>query len=102
MGLSSGGLLSQVCRAYALGAAHHAPRTRVLRSIVARFAHDLATATRQDYRKILDRVWLPALADRPIGEIRYSDVVAAFAAVKAGGKARNNNLIPCGRCSRSP
>jgi integrase len=78
-----------------LGAAHQAPRSfGYYAALWLASLTDLAPATRQDYRKILDRVWLPALADRPISEIRYSDVVAAFTAVKAGGKTRNNNLIP--------
>jgi integrase len=78
-----------------LGAAHQAPRTfGYYAALWLASLTDLAPATRQDYRKILDRVWLPALAERPISDIRYSDVVAAFAAVKAGGKTRNNNLIP--------
>ncbi len=54
-----------------------------------------AAATREDYRKILNRVWLPALRDRPIASIRYSDLLAVLSDYPAmTGKTRNNNLIP--------
>jgi hypothetical protein len=34
-----------------------------------------AAATRDDYRKALDRVWLDQLGERPIRAIRYSELV---------------------------
>src|SRR5450631_92128 len=54
-----------------------------------------AAATREDYKKILNRVWLPSLGDKPIAAIRYSDLLVVLAEFPAmTGKTRNNNLIP--------
>src|SRR5205823_606772 len=57
--------------------------------------NEKAAATREDYCNTLDRVWLPALRDRPIASIRFSDLLAVLSDFPAmTGKTRNNNLIP--------
>lgn len=54
-----------------------------------------AAATREDYKKILKRVWSPTLGTRPIASIRYSDLLSVLADFPTmTGKTRNNNLIP--------
>ena len=56
---------------------------------------DKAAATREDYKKILNRVWIPSLGTRPIASIRYSDLLSVLADFPTmTGKTRNNNLIP--------
>ena len=53
-----------------------------------------APATRQDYRKILERVWRPRLADKAVAAIRYSDLVEIIGELGMAAKTLNNNLIP--------
>jgi hypothetical protein len=53
-----------------------------------------APATRQDYEAILERAWLPELRDRPVGDIRYSDLVAIIAELAVGGKTLNKQPDP--------
>jgi hypothetical protein len=38
--------------------------------------NDKAAATREDYKKILNRVWMRSLGIRPIAAIRYSDLLS--------------------------
>ena len=53
-----------------------------------------AAATREDYRKALDRVWLEALGERPIRAIRYSELMTLIGNLSVAGKTLNNYLIP--------
>jgi integrase len=53
-----------------------------------------APATREDYRKQLTAVWLPRLAERPIKNIRYSELVDIVNELEVSGKTLNNYLIP--------
>ncbi len=52
-----------------------------------------APATRDDYRKALDRVWLDALGERPIKAIRYSELMTLMGELGVAGKTLNNYLI---------
>ncbi len=58
---------------------------------------ELAEVTRLEYSRILNVNWLPDLRDRPIQDIRYSDLVEVLAKSGASGKTRNNILIPVRR-----
>jgi len=58
---------------------------------------DLAEVTRLEYARILKVNWLPALRDRPIRDIRYSDLVDVLGSFGVAGKTRNNILIPLRR-----
>ena len=53
-----------------------------------------APATREDYRKALDRVWLDELGERPIKAIRYSELMTLIGDLGVAGKTLNNYLIP--------
>jgi len=53
-----------------------------------------AAATREDYRKALDRVWLDGLGERPIKAIRYSELMRLIGDLGVSGKTLNNYLIP--------
>ena len=53
-----------------------------------------AAATRDDYEKALDRVWLDAFGERPIRAIRYSELMTLIANLAVAGKTLNNYLIP--------
>ena len=53
-----------------------------------------ATATREDYRRALDRVWLDELGERPIRAIRYSELMTLIGNLAVAGKTLNNYLIP--------
>lgn len=52
-------------------------------------------STREEYRKTLQRYWIPEFADRDIGEIRYSELLEAVKEIEwTSAKTRNNSLIP--------
>ena len=53
-----------------------------------------APATREDYRKLLNLVWLPALRNRVIAEIRYSELEDLIGDRPVSAKTLNNYLIP--------
>ncbi len=53
-----------------------------------------AAATRDDYEKALDRVWLDQLGERPIRAIRYSELMTLIGNLAVAGKTLNNYLIP--------
>ncbi len=53
-----------------------------------------AAATREDYRKALDLIWLDELGERPIKSIRYSELMMLIGNVTVAGKTLNNYLIP--------
>ena len=53
-----------------------------------------APATREDYRKALDLVWLDELGERPIKAIRYSELMTLIGDLGVAGKTLNNYLIP--------
>ena len=53
-----------------------------------------ATATREDYRRALDRVRLDELGERPIRAIRYSELMSLIGTLQVAGKTLNNYLIP--------
>src|SRR5438445_1090744 len=53
-----------------------------------------AAATREDYSKALDRVWLDDLGERPIRAIRYSELMTLIGDLVVAGKTLNNYLIP--------
>jgi len=53
-----------------------------------------ATATREDYRRALDHVWLDELGERPIRAIRYSELITLIGNLAVAGKTLNNYLIP--------
>ena len=53
-----------------------------------------APATRDDYQKALDRVWLDQLGERPIRSIRYSELMTLIGNLAVAGKTLNNYLIP--------
>jgi integrase len=53
-----------------------------------------ATATREDYRRALDRVWLDELGERPIRAIRYRELMTLIGNLAVAGKTLNNYLIP--------
>ena len=53
-----------------------------------------APATREDYQKALNLVWLDALGERPIKVIRYSELMALIGELAVAGKTLNNYLIP--------
>ena len=53
-----------------------------------------AMATREDYRRALDRVWLDELGERPIRAIRYSELMTLIGNLAVAGKTLNNYLIP--------
>ncbi len=53
-------------------------------------------STRKGYENAIDYVWIPALGDRPVAEIVYSEIakVVGEKAETASGKTVNNILIP--------
>lgn len=53
-----------------------------------------AAATREDYRKQLKAVWIPAFGERLIHEIRYSELEQVIGGLRVGSKTLNNYLIP--------
>lgn len=56
---------------------------------------DMAASTRESYKKIVNNVWMPRLADRPIEKIAYSELAKILAEHPwKTGKTRNNALIP--------
>lgn len=56
---------------------------------------EVSVNTRTEYRKSLNKYWMPALAARPINSIRYSELRALVnGADWSSAKTRNNALIP--------
>jgi len=60
--------------------------------------NDLAFATAESYRKILDYVWRPAIGRRAFEQVRYSELVKV-ADSHAHSKKTYNNVISALRCA---
>ena len=60
---------------------------------------DMAFATLDGYRKILNRTWRPTLGERPFKQVVYSDMIAVAAAQKWQTKKTYNNGISPLRCA---
>jgi integrase len=58
---------------------------------------EIEKSTREGYRKILDRYWLPAVGDQPINAISKSRLLDVLSTVIRSKKTRNNVLIPARR-----
>jgi hypothetical protein len=56
-----------------------------------------APATREDYRKQFTAVWLPRLAERPIKNVRYSELVDIVNELEVSGKTRLTITDPAAR-----
>lgn len=71
-----------------------------IRHCEMRVAHkDMAFSTLEGYRKILNRTWRPALADRQFKSVVYSELVAIAAAQQWQTKKTYNNGISPLRCA---
>lgn len=56
---------------------------------------DVTTATREEYKKSLNKYWMPELATRPIRGIRPSELRTIIKKIEwTSAKTRNNSLIP--------
>mgnify|MGYP000592623774 CR=1 FL=1 len=56
---------------------------------------DVSLATSQSYLNLLNRYWMPTLADRDINDIRYSDLLRLTSQIVwPSGKTRKNAIIP--------
>ena len=56
----------------------------------------VAKSTKRSYRTALNATWYPAFGDKPLGQIKHSDIAKAIAAKAKGGatgKTINNHLV---------
>jgi integrase len=60
--------------------------------------NDMAFATVDGYRKILEHVWSPEIGASPLEDVRYSELLA-IAGDHAATKKSYNNIISCLRCA---
>jgi len=60
--------------------------------------NDLAFATADGYRKILNHVWRPALSDRVFEQVRYSELMK-IADTHSNSKKTHNNIISALCCA---
>jgi len=85
--------------------AKHFPRsTRVLADDAPLFGQlaqlwldqvEVSPNTRNEYRKVLNRYWMPMFAPRPINSFTFSELRAAVNGIEwSSAKTRNNALIP--------
>jgi len=61
--------------------------------------NDLAFATVESYRKILDTVWRPAIGKQIFAEVKYSTLVKVVDARRYAKKKTHNNVVSALRCA---